>query len=304
MADQNLPTENNQPQTPSTPPDTGLNVPPVTASTRPAKPASVDPATPATPKVPQGTSPGTNTPGADDSPQVSQPVTPPVAPSQVQSGSNATVPTNDTTQTNDVSNMAKPVQPPAAPVGTDDNLMAQEGVQKSKINDIKESVFSAQTDKPQDAPKEPEVEEKVEQTPKVELAEPEKTEEVKEEAMSEQVPPVQQVAAAPAPQSDAQDPMLAKTHEPVIIMPDRLEMGQVVSIKVKVGMIGHVMEDDHFIQSIELQAADKSVGKVDLNPKQNSVAEADFKVPLNAGMQIKAVSNCNKHGRWESVMSV
>lgn len=100
------------------------------------------------------------------------------------------------------------------------------------------------------------------------------------------------------------DDDLRKTHEPVIILPDRLEMGQVVNVKVKVGMIPHVMETPHHIQSIELFAGNNSLGKVELDPSKNSSAEADFQVALNSGMQLKAVAYCNVHGKWESSTSV
>lgn len=95
------------------------------------------------------------------------------------------------------------------------------------------------------------------------------------------------------------DEELKKTHEPVIVLPDRLEMGQNVNAKVKVGMIPHVMEETHFIQSIELFSNDQSIGKVDLNPKDNKLPEADFQVSLMAGMKLKAVIYCNMHGKWE-----
>ncbi|MDD3647038.1 MAG: desulfoferrodoxin family protein [Candidatus Dojkabacteria bacterium] len=97
---------------------------------------------------------------------------------------------------------------------------------------------------------------------------------------------------------------LKKTHEPVIILPDRLEMGQMVNVKVKVGMIGHVMEEAHHIESIELFSNDQSIGKTDLKPGENISAEVDFQVPLTAGAQLKAVALCNVHGKWESVRSI
>ncbi len=100
------------------------------------------------------------------------------------------------------------------------------------------------------------------------------------------------------------DEDLRRTHEPVIILPDRLEMGQVVNVKVKVGMIPHVMETEHYIQSIELFVNGNSVGKVDFRPQENPIAEADFQLTLTTGMQLKAVEYCNIHGRWESNINV
>lgn len=100
------------------------------------------------------------------------------------------------------------------------------------------------------------------------------------------------------------DEELKKTHEPVIVLPDRLEMGQTVTIKVRTGMIAHVMEDSHYIQSIELSANDQPVGKVELSPKTHKTPEADFQVSLSAGMKLKAIIYCNVHGKWESELVV
>ncbi|MBN2016283.1 hypothetical protein JW766_05645 [Candidatus Dojkabacteria bacterium] len=97
---------------------------------------------------------------------------------------------------------------------------------------------------------------------------------------------------------------LKKTHEPIIVMPDDYEMGQSVSVKVKVGMIPHVMEDSHYIQSIELLANEQSIGKQELTPKDNPVPEAEFQVALAAGMTLKAVVYCNVHGKWEATRTV
>ncbi|MBU0976312.1 class II SORL domain-containing protein [Patescibacteria group bacterium] len=113
----------------------------------------------------------------------------------------------------------------------------------------------------------------------------------------------QQPAAAETQATGATDE-LKKTHEPVIILPDRLEMGQMVNAKVKVGMIGHVMDSAHYIESIELFLNDQSIGKVDLKLGENIVAEADFQVSLVSGSQLKAVAICNVHGKWECVRGI
>jgi superoxide reductase len=109
-------------------------------------------------------------------------------------------------------------------------------------------------------------------------------------------PPVG-VVGTPAPV----DEELRKTHEPIIDLPDDYHMKQTVPVKIKVGMIPHVMEEAHYIQSIELFANEKSVGRVDLSPKANTVAEAEFQVNINNGMKLKAVIVCNVHGKWETL---
>lgn len=60
------------------------------------------------------------------------------------------------------------------------------------------------------------------------------------------------------------------------------------------------MTKEHYIESIELFANDKSLGKVTLDPKSNTEASAEFQVPLAKGMKLKAVEYCNIHGKWES----
>jgi len=81
-------------------------------------------------------------------------------------------------------------------------------------------------------------------------------------------------------------------------------MGQTIPVKVKVGMLSHPMIEEHFIQSIELFAGDKSLGKVELNPKENTTAEAEFNVALSKGLKLRAIAYCNIHGMWESVRNI
>lgn len=105
------------------------------------------------------------------------------------------------------------------------------------------------------------------------------------------------------PGAQATDELL-KQHEPIFVMPERIEMGQVVTVKVKVGMIPHPMEEGHYIQSVELFAGEKSLGKKEFKPGVDMQPEADFQVPLTAGTQLKAVALCNVHGKWEGTHSI
>ena len=77
-------------------------------------------------------------------------------------------------------------------------------------------------------------------------------------------------------------------------------MGQTVPVQIKVGMLPHPMEEDHFIQSIELFSGDQSIGKGDLTSQANPSPEVEFQVALSSGMTLKAVAYCNVHGKWES----
>jgi len=76
-------------------------------------------------------------------------------------------------------------------------------------------------------------------------------------------------------------------HVPVI---EKTEQG----IKVKVGDIPHPMEDEHFIQFIEI-IADNKVYRQELKPGQEP--EAEF--PIHAD-NIIAREYCNIHGLWQS----
>ena len=75
-------------------------------------------------------------------------------------------------------------------------------------------------------------------------------------------------------------------HVPVI---EKTEDG----VKVKVGSVPHPMEDNHYIEWIEVIADGKAYRQF-LNP--GDVPEAEFAVEA---AQISAREHCNKHGMWE-----
>jgi len=81
-------------------------------------------------------------------------------------------------------------------------------------------------------------------------------------------------------------------------------MRQTIPVKVRVGLIAHPMEEKHFIDSIELLANDKSVGKVSLNPDDQRIPEADFQVYADSGMELKARVHCTLHGEFESQLKL
>lgn len=98
--------------------------------------------------------------------------------------------------------------------------------------------------------------------------------------------------------ADLNDKQQRRTHEPIIVLPDRIEIGQRVGVKVKVGMIPHEMLNSHYIKYIKLMVDDRLIGQVELNPGKGSVPEADFEVNLKSGMNLEAYANCNVHGEW------
>lgn len=65
---------------------------------------------------------------------------------------------------------------------------------------------------------------------------------------------------------------------------------------VKIGSVPHPMEDEHFIQWIEVQSKDNRVYRQFLKPGQSPQAE----FCLKAENIQKAREYCNKHGLWKS----
>lgn len=76
-------------------------------------------------------------------------------------------------------------------------------------------------------------------------------------------------------------------HVPVI---EKIDGG----VKVKVGSVAHPMEEDHFIEWIEVLADGKAYRQF-LSPGQ--APEAVFKIQATS---ITAREHCNKHGLWEA----
>jgi len=68
-------------------------------------------------------------------------------------------------------------------------------------------------------------------------------------------------------------------------------------IKVKVGEVPHPMEEEHYIQWVEL-ATNKQVFLQLLEPGDKP--EAVFPVDLNPETELNARSYCNIHGLWKS----
>ena len=68
-------------------------------------------------------------------------------------------------------------------------------------------------------------------------------------------------------------------------------------IKVKVGSVAHPMEDNHYIEWIEVETADGEISKRFLNPGDQ--AEVIFYTQLPVS---KIRSYCNIHGLWSTVL--
>jgi superoxide reductase len=66
------------------------------------------------------------------------------------------------------------------------------------------------------------------------------------------------------------------------------------AVKVKIGSVPHPMEENHYIEWIELMADGRSYRKF-LSP--GDAPEADFEI---TAQDIKARAYCNVHGLWQS----
>ena len=83
-------------------------------------------------------------------------------------------------------------------------------------------------------------------------------------------------------------------HLPVIeILPAKVCQGR-DGIKVKIGEDPHPMEENHFIEWIEVKTADNKIGKKFLKPGDKPETE------FNTRAEIKEVrAYCNIHGLWK-----
>lgn len=66
-------------------------------------------------------------------------------------------------------------------------------------------------------------------------------------------------------------------------------------VKIAVGSVPHPMEQDHFIEWIEVVNGDYQNRKF-LKPGEKP--EAEFYVPMQNGLKVRAY--CNKHGLWKA----
>ncbi|WP_094227651.1 class II SORL domain-containing protein [Methanolobus psychrotolerans] len=89
---------------------------------------------------------------------------------------------------------------------------------------------------------------------------------------------------------------MEKKHIPVIEAPTEAIAGEPFEVKVTVGSIPHVMEEDHYIQWIELHINGDLVGKKELKPTEGK-AEVTFTVVGTEEMiTAREIMNCRVHG--------
>ncbi len=121
-----------------------------------------------------------------------------------------------------------------------------------------------------------------------------------------------------------------KKHVPVIEAPDIMAVGGTFEVKVSIGRVAHTMEEEHYIEWIELWFLNSKIGKVELK-SSNEKAEAVFTVTIpedtiaakeyqvchihgvnvcgdegvqSVSVNLTALASCNVHGLWESAKLV
>jgi len=86
---------------------------------------------------------------------------------------------------------------------------------------------------------------------------------------------------------------LEQKHVPVVEILDG-------KVKVRVGIVEHVMTEEHYIEWIEIFNGDKSLGKKEFGA--GTKAEAEFEISEDADtMSLRAIESCNLHGVWGSI---
>lgn len=93
----------------------------------------------------------------------------------------------------------------------------------------------------------------------------------------------------------AQDPQnlteLEQKHVPQITVDESF-------VRVQIGQKHHPMEQEHYIEWVELYAENELAGRRDFSPGQEP--QARFNKPAGRAVSFRAVISCNVHGLWQN----
>lgn len=94
-------------------------------------------------------------------------------------------------------------------------------------------------------------------------------------------------------------------HAPVIVCEDTAVSGEKFRVKVRVGTdYKHPDDADHYISFIQLWNIETFLAEIHFGPgvmgSQANQVEVDFFIVPKNSMQLTALSNCTKHGLWQS----
>jgi len=93
-----------------------------------------------------------------------------------------------------------------------------------------------------------------------------------------------------------------KAHMPFVEIPYTPMKGQIFELITRVGEIIHVMNEEHFIEKIELYNGEIFLDKIDLGPAV--FPEYIFNVSFTKNTNLKIVARCNLHGAWEKAIDI
>ncbi|MFH0856878.1 MAG: desulfoferrodoxin family protein [bacterium] len=93
-----------------------------------------------------------------------------------------------------------------------------------------------------------------------------------------------------------------RTHVPSVEIPYQPMKGSIFELIVKVGEIFHDMEEEHFIQWIELYNGDVLLDRVELGSEV--APKCIFNVSFMENTCFRVIASCNLHGAWEKVVRV
>ena len=94
-------------------------------------------------------------------------------------------------------------------------------------------------------------------------------------------------------------------HAPVIICDNMVKSGQKLMVKVRVGThYQHPDDADHYVSFIQLWNHETFLAEAHFGPgvmgNQPAQMEVDFFIVPKNSMSLTALSNCTKHGLWQS----
>ena len=94
-------------------------------------------------------------------------------------------------------------------------------------------------------------------------------------------------------------------HAPVVICDSTAKRGEKFKVKVRVGThYQHPDEADHFVSFVQLWNHETFLAQAQFGPgilgNQASQIEVDFFIIPRNSLSLTALSNCTKHGLWES----
>ena len=94
-------------------------------------------------------------------------------------------------------------------------------------------------------------------------------------------------------------------HTPVIICEDLARRGEKFKVKIRVGThYQHPDEADHFVSFVQLWNHETLLVQAQFGPgilgNQASQIECDFYIIPKNSMVLTVMSNCTKHGLWQS----